>query len=750
MGKKIIICVTLLGFLFLLNSSVFSSQPEEILSEDLWLRGEAFAGGSGEGVVVTEAGLQLAPGAPAGHYLSPPLSAPIPFNAVFPQWRADLPPAADLSIMMRTGLNNGVWSDWVELHGHADWSLPDDPDIVGNMLTAPADDGTHRLAQFSVALQRLDAGVSPVLEELRLTFIDSTAGPTAEELVARQQALDAERRTGFTPDSAAGYPKPPVVSREVWCTHEACNYSEGLVYQPVTHLVVHHTASSNDHSDWAAVVRAIWHFHTFTRGWGDIGYNYLVDMNGVLYEGHLGGDDVVGTHAAYANHGTMGLSLIGNFVSYDPPAAMLNSAAAILAWKADQKQIDVFNASRLAPVGNNASHGLPHLMGHRDVLGNTQCPGDKSHILLPWLRQEVANRIGFVSPYMYVDELSGAFTKSDANWYSTSSGCGFNGHAYYTWSTTNPDHSTNWGEWRPQLEYTGRYEVWAYAPYCITGRRETDGATYTITHANGSSEVVVSHETNVGLWFLLGEYDFAAGASGKIRLTDLTTTDNDWGVWFDAIRLRYLGPLVVNQQPAHNSWLNNRQVQFNWQVTNGASVANTRLEVATDPAFTNKIHTFETEGLVTSHTHTFSQDANHLHWRVILTTTQGHPLTSSATRFSIDTTPPIASMQGIYRRTNGQLIIAWQGQDDGIGVASYDVQFRVKGMTAWSSWLQGFSGTASQFTPPEGDGNNPPYEFRVRARDHLDNLGEWSDAGGFDTEQAIYLAHDIMLPLLNR
>ncbi|HET6443399.1 MAG TPA: hypothetical protein VFI27_02375 [candidate division Zixibacteria bacterium] len=50
--------------------------------------------------------------------------------------------------------------------------------------------------------------------------------------------------------------------------------------------------SNNSSSDWAAVARAIWYFQTFTRGWGDIGYNYLVDMNGALYEGHLGGDDV--------------------------------------------------------------------------------------------------------------------------------------------------------------------------------------------------------------------------------------------------------------------------------------------------------------------------------------------------------------------------------------------------------------------------------------------------------------------------
>jgi hypothetical protein len=84
--------------------------------------------------------------------------------------------------------------------------------------------------------------------------------------------------------------------------------------------------------------------------------------------------------------------------------------------KLTQKGIDVYSASR--PVA--MSWGLPHLSGHRDVYGTTACPGDSGHPWLPWLRDEVARRIGFISEHIYFDELNPAthFTKSAVNWYS--------------------------------------------------------------------------------------------------------------------------------------------------------------------------------------------------------------------------------------------------------------------------------------------------------------------------------------------
>ncbi len=490
MKSKLLVSLGLLIALVGVSLSVTAEEDSMAESVDLVFRGTDFSGDADQGIDLSTDGLTLARGANTGSYFSPVIESPLPFNAIVPQWVADIPASTSLDIQLRTGTDKGWWSEWYPIGEDHDLTLPEDQIVIGQMITVPAVDVTHQKIQFIVSLSRSESSSVPNLEELRFTLIDSSAGPTADELITHQQELD--KRSPQTVES--GYPKPTVVSRAVWCTDPRCNYSNGLAYVPVTHMIVHHTVSSNSSSNWAATVRAIWLFHysrdcNIGRCWQDVGYNYLVDMNGVIYEGHIGGDDVVGTHSGDANAGSMALSFIGTFTSPDypgldgiaPPQAMKNSAAELFAWKADQKGIDVFGAGRLP----NMSWGLPHIMGHRDVYGgtNTECPGDQAHAILPWLKNEVARRIGFASPYVYVDELSSAFSKSNlGNWWTAKKGCGYNGHAYYTWSTSNPDHSTNWGEWRPNLSASDYYEVEVFAPYCATGRGETYGATYTINH----------------------------------------------------------------------------------------------------------------------------------------------------------------------------------------------------------------------------------------------------------------------------
>jgi hypothetical protein len=729
---------------------VSGSEDEFTLGEDLLLTVADFNSGQHDGLEVTAEGLTLTPASLTGRYISPIIEAPLAYNAVVPQWVAELPQASSLAIQLRTRTEAGHWSDWYDIERNDDWMLPEDSDVVGQMITVPAVDVTHQKIQYSVTFSRYAGMPAPLLRQLRLTFIDSTRGPTAEELVARQEALDALQPGA--PES--GYPKPTIVSRQVWCTDPACNYSGGLAYRSVTHLIVHHTVTSNSTSDWAATVRAIWRFHTFDRGWGDIGYNMLGDRNGVLYEGHLGGDDVIGTHASGANAGSMALALIGTFTQpYEnppgiaPPQAMLNSAAELFAWKADQKNIDVFDAGYLP----NVSWGLPKLMGHRDVYGSTQCPGDQAHALLPWLRGEVANRIGFVSPHIYVDELSGAFVKSSSGFWETPPyGCGFNRHAFYTWSVTNAGSSTNWGEWRPNLAADGAYEVEVYAPYCITGRSETGGARYTITHAGGTDSVVVSHEANVGTWMSLGVFNFAAGNSGVIRLTDLTSTDSGLGVWFDAIRLRPIDqppdPVVTTQQPLANTWSLQREVTFDWQVTNPSSVGSTRLEVATDTSFSNIVLSATFDGAPTSHTHTFGQDFGQLYWRIVLTTVKNKTIASTVTKFGIDTEAPNSEVSAVFRLEDGKYVVIWQGTDSASGVAGYNIDYRPLSGGAWTGWLSNTPYSLYAFVPPTGQ----EYEFRSQAIDVAGHSEPLHANGDANTQQAEQLFSNMVLPLILR
>jgi hypothetical protein len=393
--------------------------------------------------------------------------------------------------------------------------------------------------------------------------------------------------------------------------------------------------------------------------------------------------------------------------------------------------------------------GLPHLMGHRDAYGTTECPGTQAHDIIPWLRDEISRKIGFFSPHIYVDELSSAFSKNSSEyWYVPPKNCGFNGHAYYTWSTNNPANSSNWGEWRPNLPKSDYYQVEVYAPYCVTGRGETAGAKYQVTHANGVNNVTVNHQANVGTWMNLGTFYFNAGNSGKIHLTDLTTTDSGLGVWFDAIRFRPSSalptPTVGNSEPAQNNWLGARNVNFKWSITNGILVSKTRLQVATNSSFQNFIVNQEFNGAVTSHAHTFNQDYNRLYWRVKISTTQGSEIYSTVTYFGIDTEPPSSSIYNIFRMSDDTYVPVWAGNDTGSGVAAYNIDYREEG-GSWIRLLSNYNGTNTTFRPPN---SQKAYEFRSQAIDGVGKLEPQQDIADISTRDAIPVEPVIIQPLI--
>lgn len=732
-----------------------TAQPDPvILNETLRQTAVSWQSGSGFGYTVTDEGLQLDGGGGTAVYQSPILRAPFPFNALVPSWRADLPDGSELEIHLRTANATGVWSDWQDLHAHADWTLPEAETIVGDMLLAPEADRTHTQAQYRVIFRQAPTAESPRLRQLNLTFINSTAGPTLEEMLAQQAALDAAQ----SPAINAAYPRPPVISRAVWCIFPECQYSAGLVYTPATHLIVHHTATSNSSANWADTVRAIWSYHTFNLGWGDIGYNYLIDRTGVIYEGWMNEDyhnlDVVGIHAGPANTGSLGASLIGTFTTLEenpsgemPPQPMLESLANLLAWKADQRQIAIYDASR--PV--NMNWGLPHLMSHRDVYGgmNTLCPGGRVQALLPWLRQTVAQRIGQVSPYTFVSETSAAFTRSNNAWFVPEGGCGWQGHAYYTWSVTNPAQSTHWGEWRLTIPQAGRYEIQVYAPYCLTYRNETAGAVYQIIRGGVAETAVVSHQANVGLWMSLGTFDLPPGPNTVLRLTDLTPTDSDLGVWFDDVRFRLINEVVIDDlAPANGLWLNDWTVPFSWQIDDPAAVQQTMLQVATDPDFTQIVANQSWPTAVTSHSHTFSQDYPALYWRITVQTTIG-AFQSPVAVFGLDSTPPESAVTAVYAlpHTGSAYHIAWSGQDALSGIATYTVEYQAEGDLEWTNWLSWTIQNGAIFLPPD-----PAlvYYFRSQATDRADNLEPSSPTADIGTDQAIVLSHVIMLPIISK
>jgi N-acetylmuramoyl-L-alanine amidase len=180
--------------------------------------------------------------------------------------------------------------------------------------------------------------------------------------------------------------KPPIITRTEWgCPDGQITNHGALSYTTVTHLIVHHTVNDNDSPDWGEVVRSIWNFHVFDRCFADIGYNYMIDPNGVIYEGRSGGDDVQGAHFSGVNAGTMGVGMLGTFTDVEPTRESLFALKVLLAWKCHQLCLDPIATS----IHAASMLELETISGHRDGPGTTECPGERLYFLLPLIRSDV-------------------------------------------------------------------------------------------------------------------------------------------------------------------------------------------------------------------------------------------------------------------------------------------------------------------------------------------------------------------------
>lgn len=312
---------------------------------------------------------------PAKFVASEPVAVPLdrvePFLAVGAAWLS----SGEIGLQLRASTDGARWGDWQQMDAHQDYAN-ERGEQVGALLLL---ERQTRFVQYRVTGKTADG--------LRLIFISPGATPAEMQEHIQRKAKEAmSTETLF--QQQAKYPRPPVVTRTEWgCPDGQITTHGNLSYTTVTHLIVHHTFSPSGpiNGDWAAAVRSVWNFHVFSNGWADIGYNYLIDQNGVIYEGRSGGDNVTGAHFSGVNGGTMGVVVIGDFTSATPPAAALNSLKKILAWKADQRGIDPAGQSRHA----SSNLMLNNISGHRDGPGATACPGNAFYPLLPNLRTDV-------------------------------------------------------------------------------------------------------------------------------------------------------------------------------------------------------------------------------------------------------------------------------------------------------------------------------------------------------------------------
>jgi putative cell wall-binding protein len=298
---------------------------------------------------------------------------------------------AEATVRVRTADGDGAWSDWQALPRQLDEGPDrDSSEHSGVAPRAPAWVGAGRRLQL--ACDGADLGDVSVL------VIDSVGLNGLASLTGSGRGL-AWLGSGVGAPAAHAVAGPPIITRPEWgaAPAGAPRYADAVRF-----ALVHHTVTSNDYTPGEApgIVRAIQRYHMRGNGWRDIGYNFLVDRHGQIFEGRRGGMDrpVIGAQAAGFNAGSTGVALIGDHRSGGVTQAALSAVADLLAWLFDLHGIDP-RATTVETSGGSTRY--PHgararfdtISGHRDA-SETSCPGQATYRQLDSVRDGVAVRLG--------------------------------------------------------------------------------------------------------------------------------------------------------------------------------------------------------------------------------------------------------------------------------------------------------------------------------------------------------------------
>ena len=272
------------------------------------------------------------------------------FSMVGVTWRSGVPNDAEVEVKWR---HDGSWSRWTDLHND-----------VENTWTEGGRPGTEPqwVDQADGVAVRVRAHEPSTPRDLRVATVDPG------------------KLSGTTPVAAA-VGQPPIISRSSWGAKNGSGCDAPKYGSTTRGAVIHHTAGSNSYtkSDSASIVRATQAYHMNGRDWCDIGYNFLIDKYGQIFEGRAGGIDKP-VRAAHSGNGpvneeTMGVSLMGTFTSTDATAAMKSATVDLVAWR--------FSDYNIPAKGTYSLGGktLNRIAGHRNVV-STECPGAKVYAWL--------------------------------------------------------------------------------------------------------------------------------------------------------------------------------------------------------------------------------------------------------------------------------------------------------------------------------------------------------------------------------
>jgi hypothetical protein len=302
-----------------------------------------------------------------------------------------------------------TWSDWSNLEYHDDHA----PD-AGSPDAATSRPGTDPLIIGDVDAVQVKARADQALpDDLSLAVVEpgradatETEAPAAGETSYDEQFAQRNGDAAGTGDGTTGgdlelqaarkAAQPTIFSRAQWGADESIRNKSALRYGSISAGFVHHTVNANDYTEAQVpgIIRSIYAYHVKSRGWSDIGYNFLVDRFGRIWEGRYGGIDkpVVGAHTLGYNDYAFAMSAIGNFDVVQPPDVMLRAYGALFAWKLGLHGVNP--ASMSQRVGSST---FAAINGHRDA-GSTACPGKYLYAKIPTIRSYAAAGVPAPAP----------------------------------------------------------------------------------------------------------------------------------------------------------------------------------------------------------------------------------------------------------------------------------------------------------------------------------------------------------------
>jgi N-acetylmuramoyl-L-alanine amidase-like protein len=256
---------------------------------------------------------------------------------------------------------------------------------------------------------------------------EPSAGPSTEPA----PSSPAEPPAGSTPPTApppaptSTAPRPTIVSRAQWGADEKLVTSPAEYAPGIKVVFTHHTAGTNAYtcSESPAIIRSMLLYHVKTNGWNDIGYNFLVDKCGTIFEGRAGGVDrpVIGAHTYGFNTNSTGVAVLGDFRTVVPTQATLSAVAKIAAWKLGLHGGDPTGKAVLTtPLDNGkfkagSSVSFNTISGHLDGYA-TECPGTQLYNRLSAIRAE-AKQWSTPATSIALSGISGA-TKVGTTYYT--------------------------------------------------------------------------------------------------------------------------------------------------------------------------------------------------------------------------------------------------------------------------------------------------------------------------------------------